>query len=495
MSGGFRGAAALVTAVLLLGGPAAVPAFAAPAAPPAPSDTSTAPPGPDSWQPPPVQPALAPPDGPPGPGSDSFQLKDVCQITSAGNGQIPGAPPAQDMLDIKSAQQFSQGAGVTVAVIDTGVNPHPFLQGRLTGGGDYVDPNGHDGTTDCDGHGTLTAGIIAADTTGSGLGFTGVAPKADILAIRQTSQAYQDSAGRTAGTSDTLARAIVHAANTPGVRVITTSVDRCEPETQARTELGNATDGDPQLQAAVHYAVEQKDVVVVNSAGNIPAAADPSQQQGAAAQNPCQDVPQNDNPDPDDVKQVEVPAVYADDVLSVGSVDPRTGSVSNFSEWGPWVSVAAPGEDIISIDPGTSGGLTNVFGEPGSNSAPGPIQGTSFAAPYVAGIVALVRSKYPGLTARQVVQRIEATAQHPSGPGGRNNQVGAGIVDPVAALTAVIPGQNGVPADGNTTIAAEVPHADAKDWRPLRIALIAIAAATAALLVIAAATRPRRPRR
>jgi len=47
------------------------------------------------------------------------------------------------------------------------------------------------------------------------------------------------------------------------------------------------------------------------------------------------------------------------------------------------------------------------------------------------------------------MDRIEATAQHPSGPGGRNNQIGYGIIDPVAALTAVIPGQNGVPtADG-----------------------------------------------
>jgi membrane-anchored mycosin MYCP len=284
----------------------------------------------------------------------------------------------------------------------------------------------------------------------------------------------------------------VHAADTAGVRVITTSVDECEPETEARTNLGDAGNGDPELQAAVHYAVTQKDVVVVNSAGNIPSAPDPSQSQGGGTTSVCQDVPQNDNPNPNDVKQVEVPAIYADDVLSVASVDPQTGSVSNFSEWGPWVSVAAPGEDIISIDPGTSGGLTNELTEPGSNTPPGPIQGTSFAAPYVAGVVALVRSKYPALTARQVMDRIESTAQHPSGTDGHNNQVGFGIINPVAALTAVIPGQNGVPADANTKIAAVVPHTDVRNWRPLQVALIAIGAAAALLIGLAFTTRARR---
>jgi membrane-anchored mycosin MYCP len=157
--------------------------------------------------------------------------------------------------------------------------------------------------------------------------------------------------------------------------------------------------------------------------------------------------------------------------------------VSTFSVWGPWVNIAAPGEGITSVDPGQGGtGLANLFAEPGGNSRPGPIQGTSFAAPYVAGVVALVRSRFPNLTARQVMDRIEATAQHPSGPGGRNNQIGYGVIDPVAALTAVIPGQNGVPTAGNTRIPAQVPLAAVKDWAPMRVALIGTVSAVALLL-------------
>jgi membrane-anchored mycosin MYCP len=122
------------------------------------------------------------------------------------------------------------------------------------------------------------------------------------------------------------------------------------------------------------------------------------------------------------------------------------------------------------------------------------IQGTSFAAPYVAGVVALVRSKYPKLTARQVIARIEATAQHPSGPGGRNNQIGYGVIDPVAALTAAVPGQNGVPLVGNNTVPVTLPGAAVKDWTPVRVALIGTAVAVALLLATLFVVRTTRRR-
>src|SRR5205823_1131740 len=80
---------------------------------------------------------------------------------------------------------------------------------------------------DCDGHGTLTAGIVAAQNPDQS-GFTGVAPDAHILAIRQTSTVFQDAQKHTAGSASTLAAAIVHAVK-QHVGVITTSVDICWP--------------------------------------------------------------------------------------------------------------------------------------------------------------------------------------------------------------------------------------------------------------------------
>ncbi len=439
-----------------------------------------------SWQPPPVDMTALPADSPPAPPAGTTYTQKTACIMSHTNGiSLPDEPAAQSMLNIRTAQEFSTGANVKVAVIDTGVNPHPFLGDRLHGGGDYVVPSAN-GTNDCDGHGTLTAGIVAANTSGAGLGFTGVAPDATIIAIRQTSTLFsatvggQDT-GQTAGTPGTLASAIVHAVNL-GANVITTSVDTCLLAADAVTGMNTPGSPEKALQAAIHYAVEHN-VVVVNSAGNVSSQPEGNGQQASAG--PCSSVQQNNSPDPNSVQEIEIPAVYSDDLLSVASVSPVTGAVSAFSVWGPWVNIAAPGEGITSIDPGQGGtGLANLFAEPGGsgNNQPGPIQGTSFAAPYVAGVVALVRSRFPSLTARQVMSRIEATAQHPSGPTGRNNQIGFGIIDPVAALTAVIPGENGVPAVGGTQIPAQVPLAATKNWAPMRVALIGTVAAIALLL-------------
>ena len=439
-----------------------------------------------AWQPPPVNMDLVPSDGTPAP-PQTYQQKYQCLQSDTAGAVINQASPAQLMLDIGAAQQLSTGKNVTVAIIDTGVNPHPFLTGRLTGGGDYVAPSPqNNGTVDCDGHGTLTAGIVAADTRGSGLGFTGVAPDAKILAIRQTSSAYStsdDTGGSGSGASGagntaSLAQAVVHAVD-QHAQVITTSVDECIPVTPGQPVP--FTTGDLQLQAAVHWAVEHN-VVVVNSAGNL-------------SSGKCPNTPQNSDPDPNRVDQVQVPAVFSSDVISVASVNPAGGDVSSFSVWGPWVSVAAPGEGIVSIDPAPgSSGLANLYSEPGATQ-PGAIEGTSFAAPYVAGLAALLRAKYPTMSAREIMYRIEATAQHPSGPGGRNTQVGYGLIDPVAALTALIPGQNGVPEAKTTAIKAQIPNSGADDPLPLRVALIGSAGAAALLLVLYFVVRTRRSER
>jgi membrane-anchored mycosin MYCP len=242
------------------------------------------------------------------------------------------------------------------------------------------------------------------------------------------------------------------------------------------------------LQAAIHYAVASRDKVVVAAAGNLTSGkADQNGQQATA----CQNVPQNNDPNPDNVFQVQIPPVYSADVVSVASVDP-TGAPSQFSVWGPWVTIAAPGEQITSVDPGP--GATGLSNQTKENNQTIPLQGTSFAAPYVAGVVALVRAKYPKLTARQVIARIEATAQHPSGPGGRNNQIGYGVIDPVAALTAAVPGQNGVPLVGNNTVPVTLPGAAVKDWAPVRVALIGTAVAVALLLATLFVVRTTRRR-
>lgn len=455
--------------------------------------------GPASWQPPPVDmAALAtlPAENAAGtPDDNTYQLGQTgCIVSGVGNVPLIDRPPAQDMLAIDQAQQFSLGNGVTVAEIDTGVNPHPYLKtgGRLQNGGDYILTDGN-ALQDCDGHGTIVAGIIGADTRGQGLAFTGVAPEAKILAIKHTSQLYtaQDDNNRPAGDLQTLAEAIRYAADQPAVKVITMSVDDCT--TAAGEQETLRTPSAMALQAAIHYAVAVKDKVVVAAAGNLLSGGggqgtDQNGQSGSA----CQNVPQNDNPNPNDVNQVQVPPVYSDDVVSVASVDPTTGAPSPFTVWGPWVTIAAPGQGITSVDPGKGGtGLSNVTIDAGKQV---PMQGTSFAAPYVAGVIALVRSRFPTLNARQVIARIEATAQHPSGPNGRNNQVGYGIINPVAALTAVIPGQNGVPMPRNTQIRAVLPMAQVKDWTPMRVALIGTAAGVVLLLVTLFVVRSRRRR-
>lgn len=506
-------AAGAVTALLVLLGPAALPAWGTPTPTSSPDTVSatptTSPSAPSSapssgsatsststprfsWEAPPLG-ATPVPDDPNRPDKPYAQSNgQACIVSGVGNTTITDEPKAQSMLDIKGAQRLSTGAGVTVAVIDTGVNPHPYLvnNGRLRNGGDYV-LGDNNALSDCDGHGTIVAGIIAANTAGQGIDFTGVAPQANILAIKQTSEIYGDPSGNGQGAGDvtTLAQAIVHAANTPGVRVITMSVDNCLLAADAPGALAS-----PQYQAlhrAIDYAVNVKDEVVVAAAGNWSSGNSHPDQNGQK-QSGCQNAKQNDNPDPNQVNQVQVPPVYADDVLSVASVSPDDGSVSSFSVWGPWVSIAAPGEQITSLDPGAGGkGLSNQTYDKGQ---PVTLQGTSFAAPYVAGLAALIRARFPSLTAHQVMYRIEATAQHPSGPGGRNNQVGYGLINPVAALTAVIPGQNGMPSDIATAvqIPADLSSQANNTALAIRIALIGTAVGAVLFVGIAFAVNARR---
>ncbi|MGV7570879.1 type VII secretion-associated serine protease mycosin [Mycobacterium kansasii] len=485
------------------------------------------------WVAPPAS-AVAPPeidlgalpgDGPPGPDQPMRQGTYCTRV-----GTLPGTdyrvqPHFLDMLDVAEAWRFGRGAGVKVAVIDTGVSPHPRLT-NLTGGGDYVEAGG-DGLTDCDAHGTIVASLIAAqpndgktplprprqprrpDTVPTteapppppppqtvtvqlppppppegaawrpapatapaiapaGLGthtmpgapapqapsvpedppptppppapppppppaadgFSGLAPEVELISIRQSSKAFspkdafagnQDPATRRkAGDIRTMARAIVHAANL-GAQVINISEVSCMPSTNIidQRDLG----------AAIRYAAVERNAVIVAAAGNV----------GEEGGNDCKQNPiynpltPNDPRDWAQVSTVVAPAWFSDYVLTVGAVD-SSGAPVQSSVAGPWVSIAAPGTDIESLS-ARDDGLMNAL--EGRNNSLVPQTGTSFSAAIVSGVAALVRAKYPQLTAHQVINRLLATARAPAR--GVDNQIGHGIVDPVAALTFDIP--------------------------------------------------------
>ncbi|HEV8561248.1 MAG TPA: type VII secretion-associated serine protease mycosin, partial [Actinophytocola sp.] len=341
-----------------------------------------------------------------------YEQKITC-VTSL-TGPIPVQEPwGQARLDLRKAHGYATGAGQQVAVIDTGVNRHNFLGTRVTGGGDYVKPNS-DGLEDCDGHGTEVAGIIAASPPYGSTEFIGVAPQAKILSIRQSTAAYTtkvDGAERAAGTLDTLAQAVINAAN-KNATVINITVNNCRT-----AGLGPINDAEQGLQAALRYAVEVKKAVVVVPAGD------------------CQ--PQNGS-DINHPNVISIPAWFSDYVISVASVK-QDGRPTDSSLHGPWVSVAAPGTDIISLDPGNPTRLTERFiSTEGKESR---ITGTAFASAYVAGLAALVREYRPQLTPKQVMNRIKYTANHPSAVDGWNDEVGFGLINPVAALTAQVPGE------------------------------------------------------
>ncbi|MGV9614063.1 type VII secretion-associated serine protease mycosin [Nocardia xishanensis] len=380
-----------------------------------------------------------------------------------------GIPAVQKILRLEHAWQFSRGEGQTVAVIDTGVSPHPRLS--VQPGGDYVSDS--DGTADCDGHGTLVAGIIAARPAPDGSdGFSGVAPDASILTIRQTSLAYQaknsyrsdDTSGMSAGgygTVDTLASAVVHAVDR-GATVINLSAVSCRP---AGTD---AVDG--ALGAALRYAYD-RNVVVVAAAGNL-------QQQGA-----CKS--QNGTAGWDAVSTIATPAWFAPYVLSVASVEPD-GSPSAFTLYGPWVSVAAPGSNLMSLD-SNPGGTGLVNGTPQADGQVAPVNGTSFATAYVSGLVALVRARFPELSAQQVMDRIIRTAHAPGS--GHDARIGAGLIDPVAALTAVVPpASDGDPAQG-IPIAGPTSPAFVSPW-PRRIGIAGAVSCLTLLAIVLVMSMP-----
>ncbi len=416
----------------------------------------------------------------PAPGSPTPPVHYVPTTKCVQGSNIPrtlknGVSWAQTQLNYTALWSLGRrGAGQEIAVIDTGINPEPTAFGnRLHAGADLVQSGG-DGLSDCDGHGTVVAGIIAASPD-STTGFTGVAPGATLLSIRQSSldfgirNAKQNAGANVAGTTSSLAEAIVFAAKS-GARIINISEASCRP--------GNAApdSGTLAVERAVHYAITVKDAVVVAAAGNVDSSSDCK----------TQNVPG------EDPQTIPVPASIPG-VLAVGAVD-QAGQPASFSLSGKWVGVAAPGVDIISTNPlPDSTGQVNRFI---TSSGVSPVQGTSFATPYVTGLVALVRDRFPDLDATQVVKRIERTAIHPAANGGRNDFVGFGTIDPEAALTDVLPGETPpAPAQrfGPQTLPAAVRHTDPERDARLVSLLGTLGLAVAVVVgVIVTTTRRRR---
>ena len=211
-------------------------------------------------------------------------------------------PWAQAWLGIGRTWPLTRGAGVTVAVVDTGVAADsPQLSGRVLSGLDLTSPGGGPADNDCFGHGTFIAGIIGA-APADGTSFHGVAPEVRILPIR-VANSMDD------GTARLLAEGI-RAAVDRGADVVNISASTRAPE--------------PSLLAAVEYA-EQRDVVVVAAAAN-------SAGQGV---------------------QVAYPAALPT-VVAVGAID-STGTLAAFSQTGPHLGLTAPGVEVVSVGPGGPG--------------------------------------------------------------------------------------------------------------------------------------------
>jgi subtilisin family serine protease len=308
------------------------------------------------------------------------------------------------------------GAGTTIAVVDSGVNPsHPDLDAQMDDASALVDCVGHDeapggcvtgsGTDDA-GHGTHVAGIAAA-TTGNGVGVAGIAPGARLLSIKALEQVC-DGAGNceARGTTGDVAEAIRWAAD-HGADVINLSLGSVTQQV-----LG------PTFSDALDHAWSAGAIPVL-AAGNAPL---PVGSIGSA------------------IRAVVVAATTKDDTRASYS-----GAIGN-AEW----ALAAPGgegDDDASCRSETPNGILSTW-QSGSEAGYACVAGTSMAAPHVSGALAVLLAA--GYAPEAAVERLEATAED-LGPPGRDPEYGSGRIDLARALGVSATGDGAVTTGDPTT--------------------------------------------
>jgi membrane-anchored mycosin MYCP len=147
------------------------------------------------------------------------------------------------------------------------------------------------------------------------------------------------------------------------------------------------------------------------------------------------------------------------------------------------VGLAAPGEQLTSLSP-NGPGLMNAWQDPQHGLV--PVNGTSFAAPFVSGLVALIRSRFPDMSAGEIMERIKRTAQ--TTQAGPNAAAGYGVIDPIAALTFDVPPAAKMPAPLAGHAISGPPEPDPVSHRARDIVLIGVgtcmALAAVAIVVV-----------